>query len=459
MSLKKFGHNDVILNTMKTHPSCEFFISEGRIFYNNHPSSSIYAFASGASDCVSLYELNINRSRDEAISFDKPIGALWISGTSVADIKTTYSNRTASAIAAGEPNSFILDTGRVYAWQYKDSSKQTFKRISDTTYNTYIAGDVMTSSYPMSASITREFMPENQAGARKDCTDLKSNEHKETFKCTPEHPHFWALKNRLNFYGIRSEHYKVTSSHGNKMSQSINLISIPTIFYGSKIKPGTLSLKWYLTGTLIGELQDKKQNGELIQVSGAALFQDKVAGVVLYDEGFVLLTGSWDLNHETIGLISSSTPLVRPPVTPKWIYFGAGAKDDVTPTTTGSGSFASASFDLSFKGTTETQVMTMFAHAKRGEVNYSNNPTFLSYGQDKLRLTSSQVYEENSTQRILNTVSSSYSDYSASFERQVYVSRVGIYDDAKNLIGVATLSNPILKKENEDFSFKIRLDL
>ena len=101
----------------------------------------------------------------------------------------------------------------------------------------------------------------------------------------------------------------------------------------------------------------------------------------------------------------------------------------------------------------------MFAHAKRGEVNYSNNPTFLSYGQDKLRLTSSQVYEENSTQRILNTVSSSYSDYSASFKRQVYVSRIGIYDDSRNLIGVATLSNPVLKKEDEDFTFKVRLDI
>ncbi len=178
----------------------------------------------------------------------------------------------------------------------------------------YTIGDVITSSYPLSASITREFMPENQAGARKDCTNLDidsgASDQIRLFKCTPEHPHFWALKNRLNFYGIRSEHYKVTSSHGNKMSQSINLISIPTIFYGSKIKPGTLSLKWYLTGTLIGELQDKKQNGELIQVSGTALFQNKVAGVVLYDEGFILLTGSWALNHQTIGLVSGTIPRV-----------------------------------------------------------------------------------------------------------------------------------------------------
>ena len=452
MSLKKFGHNDVILNTMKTHPSCEFFISEGRIFYNNHPSSSIYAFASGAADCVSLYELNINRSYNNT---DRAIGVtLNITGSGDSDSYTALKNH---ASRFSEPNSYVLDTGRAYAWMYRDSSQQTFKRINDSDWSqNYNIGDVMTSSYPLSASITREFMPENEAGALHTCytfDDFKG----QTYKCTAKHPHFWALKNRLNFYGIRSEHYKVTSSHGNKMSQSINLISIPTIFYGSKMKPGTLSLKWYLTGTLIGELQDKKQNGELIQVSGTALFQNKVAGVVLYDEGFILLTGSWALNHQTIGLVSGAAP--RVPKKPRWIYWGAGAKDDVTPTTTGSGSFSSASFGLSFKGTTETQVMTMFAHAKRGEVNYSNNPTFLSYGQDKLRLTSSLVYEESSIQKIANTVSSSYPDYSASFKRQVYISRVGIYDDAKNLIGVATLSNPILKEEDQDFSFKIRLDI
>ena len=101
----------------------------------------------------------------------------------------------------------------------------------------------------------------------------------------------------------------------------------------------------------------------------------------------------------------------------------------------------------------------MFAHAHRGEVNYSNNPTYLKYGQTKVSLTSSQIYEENSSLDLANLVSSSYSDLSASFKRQVYISRVAIYDESKNLIGVATLSNPILKEEDQDFSFKIRLDI
>ncbi len=101
----------------------------------------------------------------------------------------------------------------------------------------------------------------------------------------------------------------------------------------------------------------------------------------------------------------------------------------------------------------------MFAHAHRGQVNYSNNPTYIKYGQEKVSFTSSQVYEENSLLDLTNVASSSYSDLSASFKRQVYISRVAIYDEHKNLVGVATLSSPILKEEEQDLSFKIRLDI
>ena len=103
--------------------------------------------------------------------------------------------------------------------------------------------------------------------------------------------------------------------------------------------------------------------------------------------------------------------------------------------------------------------MTMFTHAKSGEINYSTNPTFLKYGQDSTFYTSSAVYEENSELELKNIASSSYSDYSASFERQVYISRIGVYDKNKNLIAVATLSNPVLKKEAENISFKLKLDI
>jgi hypothetical protein len=417
MSLRKFGPNDIITNTLKAHPSCEFFIYDSKIYYNNVPARS-GAFSSQVLNVpaghVSLYEYNIDK----------------LSGS----------------------NNFI------YPFIYKNSSRVAFRGVTRSQFdNVYSYGDAITSSYPMSASITREFMS-GAAGTMITRTTADANcSGRSVFYSSPKYPHFYALKNRLNFYGLRSQHYKVSSSYGDKSLQPVNLISIPTIFYGSQIKPGTVSLKWYLTGSVIGELRDTKQNGELIEVSGSSA--GSVAGVVLYDEGFVLLTGSWNLNEQRMGLVSSSTSAPQYPVKPQWLYFGAGANDDVNQTTVASASFASASFNLSFKGTTETQVMTMFAHAGRGEANYSSNPTFLNFGQPKLRLTSSQVYEEDGTRTIVNTVSSSYTDYSASFQRQVYISRVAIYDDSGNLLGIATLSNPVLKKEDEDLAFKIRLDI
>lgn len=216
-----------------------------------------------------------------------------------------------------------------------------------------------------------------------------------------------------------------------------------------------------MTGTLIGELKDQNQNGELIQTGPyGSEGSGNVAGVVLYDEGFLLLTGSWSLNSSAIAMTSGSTSRSDP----SWLFYGAGANDGVTQvSTSGAGvvtsSYVSAAFDMTFKGQTDTQVMTMFAHARRGEANYSNNPTFLEYGQEKLFFTSSNIYEQTSSLKIKNTVSSSYGDYDEPFKKQVYISKIGIYDKNKNLIAVASLSNPILKKEDQDISFKMKLDV
>ena len=407
MSYKKFNESDVILNTMRAYPESKFFIYNGAIYYNEvAPQSGAFAdnVLNVPSGHISLYEMNIDK----------------LSGS----------------------NNFI------YPFITKQSSNASFRTTTTSSYSTDFAyGDAMTGSYPMSASITREFMA--VAGQRNTATNPDTG---ATFETSPVHPHFYALKNRLDFYGTRSEHYKVSSSYGDKSTQTVNLISIPSIFYGNRIEPGSLSLKWYFTGSLVAELQDTKQNGELIEVTGNNV--NAVAGVVLYDEGFILLTGSWALNGESIPLVSGSAT----GVSPKWIYFGAGANDGVSVSSTGA-NYVSASFDLNFKGSNEVQVMTMFAHAKKGEVNFSNNPTYYTYNQSLIEKSSSQIYEENPRRTIKNTVSSSFSDYEASFKREVYISRVAIYDDNKNLIGIATLSDPIRKKEDEDLTFKLKLDI
>ena len=449
MSFKKFGQNDIIINTMMAEPQNEFFIFDGDVYYNDIPALSGSRNAQVRNvpvGYVSLYEYNIDRPDTSADN--KIIGE---------DPSLDYDVFTKQQRNAGDPTTYVKDTGRIYPWISKDSAGASWQTVNPSGYATeYNYGDVLTGSYPLSSSISREFIAGGSTAPTYNSDAQDALYGKLTAVGTGPsgslNKHYYSLKNRLNFYGVRSPHYKVSATIGasswNKDIQALNLIAIPSIFFGSRIKPGTVSLKWYYTGSLAGELQDTKQNGELIQVSsshGYGTNNGKVAGVIMYDEGYIILTGSWALNDQTTALDSSNQA-------PSWLRYGVGGNDGVAPS-------PSASFDLSFKGQTKTQVMTMFAHAKRGEANYSNNPTYLKYGQDKLQYTSSQIYEENSEQLIANTVSSSYNDYDAAFKRSVYISRVAIYDENKNMIGLATLANPVLKEEDEDFSFKIKLDI
>ena len=101
--------------------------------------------------------------------------------------------------------------------------------------------------------------------------------------------------------------------------------------------------------------------------------------------------------------------------------------------------------------------MTMFAHAKENQINFSNNPTFLSGAVASY--SSSQIYHEDSEMQIKNIVSSSYKNHSASFQPVTYISKVGIYDENKNLIAVAGLANPVRKLENRSYTFKLKLDI
>jgi hypothetical protein len=414
MPYRKFGENDVFVNTMRAHPQVDFVIFDSKIYYNNIPEQSgaltdpLMVVGPGF---VNLHEMNV----------DRPLSS---TGRFMSDAA-------------------LPDNGRIYGYISKDSSGHAWKTVTVGAYSDFEYGAIISSSYPQTASITRRYIASPYTST------------------TTFDRRYVGLRNKLNIYELRSEYYKVSSSFGNKDSMPINLISIPSIFYGTQIKPGTLSLKWYLTGSLIGELRDENKNGELIQTGPyGSPGSGSVAGVALYDEGFLLITGSWDINSTAIPMTSGSTSATNP----NWLYYAAGTNDNVSQASTTTlpsieSEFVSASFGLSFKGQLETQVMTMFAHARRGEANYSNNPTYLEHGQNKNYFTSSNIYEQTSSIKIKNTKSSSYGDYNAAFERQVYISKIGIYDDSKNLIAVATLSNPILKKDNQDISFKIKLDV
>lgn len=441
---RKFGLNDIRINTLKAHPRSEFFIYKGEIFYNDQgrqlgqwqtasaTPGNVYMTKPGY---VNLYEYNIDRDAE-------PLKA---SGIGKRPLIYPYISKNSSRVS-------LVLTGT-----YGD----------DALLNEFAYGSVISGSYPLKTTIRREFVTGATSYGFSKCTSSISS---ELAGCNPSatakgtctnNMTYYSLRSILDLYSTLSIHYKPKSKYGNKNNQNLNIIHIPSIFYGDKIKPGTVSLKWYYTGSLLAEVRDTKENGELIQVGPTGSLGERsgsVQGVILYNEGFIILTGSRPLgkpgNHATaIGLDSAGTT-----IKPSWKYWGAGARDGVNTSTAAAG-FVRASFRMDFQGTTKTEVVTMYAHAKRGEVNYSNNPTFLQYNQPVLSFTSSHVYAENTDRKIKNTKSSSFQDYEEEFERQVYISKIAVYDKDKNLIGIATLPSPILKEEDRDLAFKLKLDI
>jgi len=407
MPLYKFGQTDKFFNVIKTYPQTEFVVYDGRIFLNNQSEMS-GALAASVPNVpaghLNLYELNVDR----------------------------LEQTTGRSIVQDVP-----DKGVIYPFITKQGSTAAFKTISTSQYSSdFSYGDILSSSYPLSSSIERELFIENSARRR-----------------------VTALKNTLNHYTPLSPHYEYSSSkvglEWNKGTQEINLISIPSIFYGSEIKKGSVKLQFFISGTLVAEAQDKYRNGELIQVSGSAHAQangsGSVAGVVLYKEGFLLLTGSWDFSDITRNYIDDATNKKKP----SWLYYGVGANDG-SP----SSIIPSSSYSLSFKGTQEVPTLTMMAHANKGELNHSNNPTYIQFEQDNLirnPVTGAIQFQENEL-TIKNMVSSSFADPTGSFQKETYISQVAIYDKDRNLIGVAKLANPVKKAEERDLTFKLKVD-
>ena len=68
-------------------------------------------------------------------------------------------------------------------------------------------------------------------------------------------------------------------------------------------------------------------------------------------------------------------------------------------------------------------------------------------------------YVEPRELTIKNVVSSSFSDTDADFHKTTYISSVAIYDEHKNLIGIAKVATPIRKDENTEYSIRMKIDI
>jgi hypothetical protein len=96
-------------------------------------------------------------------------------------------------------------------------------------------------------------------------------------------------------------------------------------------------------------------------------------------------------------------------------------------------SIDSASF--SFKGRTSEVVASTyyFVRVYSDEYNYTNNPSF--FNQNNVLKYESMIMDP-----------------------KVYITSIGLYDDANNLVAVAKLSKPIQKSFDREVVIKVKLD-
>ena len=293
----------------------------------------------------------------------------------------------------------------------------------------------ITGSYPMTASITRQYY-EATTYPFPDGT----NADKDTYVVNRKE--LIALQNTMNYYRHISDKYEYTNSY---VSGTVNMLQIPSIMFGEEIKKGTVSLKFYYTGSLIDEAVDSRQNGELISTMGGA--SGSTVGMVLYNEGFILLTSSLEISSNA-DKYTTGAPLYNA----SWQYFGAYETNMAT----------ASLFSVSFEGTQKIPTMTMFATAQPGDLNNSINPTFISSSDSNWRSRTSVSeagYIEPKKTTIKNTIHSQYCNYEQEFQKQTFITEIGIFDKDKNLLGIAKLANPVEKKEADNYTFKLKLDM
>jgi hypothetical protein len=97
------------------------------------------------------------------------------------------------------------------------------------------------------------------------------------------------------------------------------------------------------------------------------------------------------------------------------------------------------------------------------DLNHSNNPTYVKPSADQdvevcVDVEHDVDYYENSKRELANVVKSPYLNTSGSFEKTTYISKVGIYDENKNLIAIAKLATPVKKTISREYTFKMKVD-
>jgi len=165
-------------------------------------------------------------------------------------------------------------------------------------------------------------------------------------------------------------------------------------------------------------------------------------GLVYYQAGIAVISGSLFNGSETNGGLLSSS-VARPDTFDDSLELANPAQQLASATgfnfITGSSISGSCDairnrlYNISFNNTTELNSTIYFCRASHNEFNYSANPTYLNSSQIRVKETS-----------LDQPVS--------------YITTVGLYSAANELLAVAKVSEPLKKTPDNELTLRVRLD-
>ena len=197
------------------------------------------------------------------------------------------------------------------------------------------------------------------------------------------------------FYSKHGKEYVNTGSMNRNLHDSASVISVARELYGEKIKPGSIEL----SATVGGQTFDIRDDGEgNLVLSGSAEYYTKperVVGDVIYTHGQVIITDRDIANYYSTYL----KPVVE------------------------------------WKANQPIYTYNVHCKVKDSEMNFTYNRTAVS-GSDGV---------------LASNITGS--------EFTPYITTVGLYNDASELIALAKLGKPIPKSQNSDMTFEIKIDI
>lgn len=244
-------------------------------------------------------------------------------------------------------------------------------------------------------------------------------------------------------------------SHGNQMKE-VFVVNFSRLLTKDQMKKGTFSMQvstgswsnpWLSAGGVghqgIGHtLSDASASSDGTGVTSTqggdmgllySNYDNTARGVIFYQAGIVVLSGS------AFWTGSFTQPSFRYPGPGDWYRIPGGEVQSIGQALTGSSISGACDAvrhrigNISFNNTTEINSKIYFCRVPHNKYNYSSNPTYLSGSKIRVKNLATD-----------NSVS--------------YITTVGLYGSANELLAVAKLSEPIRKDPTNDVTIRVRLD-